>query len=455
MSKPTPVNVRFAPSPTGRLHVGNIRTALMNWLFAHKMKGSFLLRLDDTDLERSSEAFADGIREDLHWLGLDWDREARQSKRFARYDGVVEELKAAGRLYPCYETPDELARKRKRQRARAMPPIYDRAGYYLSDSERRALEKEGRKPHWRFLLHNFGGDPRDMVPTNVAWHDLIRGEQRIDISSLSDPVLIRADGTYLYTLPSVIDDIDYGITHIVRGEDHVANTAAQLQIFSALGADLPQFAHHSLLVGADGQALSKRLGSLSVQSFRELGLEALAVASHSTTIGTSDPVSVFPSLDALSKSFSFDKISRAPVRFDLDELRSLNAKLLHGMEFCDVADRLAAMGIACDEEFWVVVRENIERLADTEIWWQVVRGSIEADIEDRALLAAAKELLPDEPWARDTWKVWTDAIKERTGKKGRALFHPLRVALTGLEKGPELKALLPLIGRARVLERLG
>jgi glutamyl-tRNA synthetase len=438
------VTVRFAPSPTGRIHAGNIRTALLNWMFAKQREGRFILRLDDTDRERSTEEFARGIREDLTWLGLAWDDEVKQSERFALYDAAVEKLKASGRLYPAYETQEELELKRKRQLARGKPPVYDRAALKLSEADRAKLEAEGRKPHWRFKL-----ETRD-----VAWNDLIRGEQHVDAASLSDPVLVRADGTYLYTLPSVVDDIDLGITHVVRGEDHVANTAPQIQLFEALGAEPPAFGHHNLLVGAEGQALSKRDRSISIQGMREEGLEPLAVASYAATIGTSDTVAPHPSLHELVVRFAFGKLSRAPARFDVEELRALNARLLHALPYEPVAPRLRDMGIGGGEVFWRAVRSNLAVLSDAGAWWQVVNGSIEPVIADATLCEEAASLLPPEPWDETTWERWGTDIRQATGIKGKALFQPLRLALTGREHGPELKLLLPLIGRTRAIARL-
>jgi len=438
------IAVRFAPSPTGLLHIGNIRPALFNWLFARKHGGRFVLRLDDTDIARSRAEYADAIREDLLWLGLDWDTEVRQSDRLGLYDEAVETLKAAGRLYPAYETPDELERRRKRQRAQGLPPIYDRAALKLTDEDRAKLEAEGRKPHWRFKL-----DHRE-----VAWDDLIRGAQSIDAGSLSDPILVREDGTYLYTLPSVVDDIALGITHVIRGEDHVANSGAQIQIFEALGGPVPQFAHHNMLVGADGESLGKRLGTLSIRQMREEGLEPLAILSHSAAIGTSDAVEAHQSFDELIESFDLGKVSRAPARFDMAELRGVNARLLHERPFNKVADDLAALGVDGGEQFWLAVRGNVTVLSDTLEWWQVVEGPITPVIEDEELCVAAAGLLPPEPWDAATWKTWTDAVKAETGKKGRALFHPLRLAVTGRAAGPELGALLPLIGREKAAARL-
>jgi glutamyl-tRNA synthetase len=438
------VVVRFAPSPTGRIHVGNIRTALINWMFAAQKHGRFLLRLDDTDVARSTEEFARGIREDLTWLGLRWDQEARQSERFPLYAAAVERLKASGRLYPAYESPDELELKRKRQLARGRPPVYDRAALKLTEADRARLEAAGHEPHWRFKL-----ETRDVV-----WDDLVRGEQHVDAASLSDPVLVRADGSYLYTLPSVVDDIDLGVTHVIRGEDHVANTAPQIQLFEALGAAPPAFGHHSLLVGAGGQALSKRDRSLAIEGLREDGLEPLAVASYAAAIGTSDPVVPHLSLDELVQGFAFSKLSRAPARFDVDELRGLNAKLLHALPYEAVAPRLAELEVGGGEALWLAVRANLAVLADVKDWWRVVAGPVAPVIVEAALLAQAALLLPPEPWDEATWGDWSAAVKQATGIKGKALFQPLRLALTGQEHGPELKLLLPLIGRERSLARL-
>lgn len=447
--------VRFAPSPTGRLHIGNIRTALLNWLFAAKSDGTFLLRLDDTDRERSTEENAEGIRRDLAWLGLNWVREERQSARLERYAAAAETLKAAGRLYPCYETEEELDRKRQRRRARGLPPIYDRAALKLTDAERAKLESDGRKPHWRLrLLNSEPNKPLEPVPTLVGWMDLVRGDQSVDVGSLSDPVLIRADGTPLYTFTSVVDDIDFGVTHIIRGEDHVTNTGVQIQLFEAFGAEPPQFAHHSLLVGGDGQALSKRLGALSVESFRDMGLEPMAVASHAALVGTSDAIAPRAQLSELVETFDLGKLSRSPGRFDVAELKALNAKLLHHLPYDAIADRLKAMGVPGGVDFWEAVLGNLEVFADVQKWWGVVAGPVAPIVEDPALASRAADLLPAEPWDAGTWGAWTDAVKAATGTKGRALFHPLRLALTGEEAGPELKALLPLIGRARAFERL-
>ena len=434
--------VRFAPSPTGRIHIGNARTAILNWLFALKSGGQFILRYDDTDVARSTKEFADGIAADLAWLGIRPARVEWQSRRFGRYGEVAEQLKAAGRLYPCFETADELDRRRKRQLARGAPPVYDRAALRLTPADTEKLTAEGRRPHWRFKL-----DGRQ-----VAWNDLIRGPQLIDTTGLSDPVLVREDGSYLYTLPSVIDDIDFGITHVIRGEDHVVNTAVQIEITEALGATPPQYAHHSLLTGADGKGLSKRLGSLSVAGMRESGLEPMAVASLAALLGTSDNIHPCTDYQGLVDGFALDKLSRAPARFDEAELAQLNAKLLHHMPWDAVKDRLPE----ATEAFWLAVRGNIVKLSGAGDWRRVVDGPVAAVIapEDKDFIVAAKALLPTEPWDGQSWKTWTEAVKAATGRKGKPLFMPLRLALTGLDHGPELAQLLPLIGRSQALTRL-
>jgi len=449
------IKVRFAPSPTGRLHIGNLRPALLNWLYARRNGGRFLLRIDDTDLARSRPELTLAIKTDLTWLGFDWDQYAQQSDRFGRYREVVAQLEAAGRLYACYESADELDRRRKRQLAMGRPPVYDRAALRLTADDRAKLEAEGRKPHWRFLLANHRGDPANPSRTEAAWDDLLRGHQTVDLASLSDPVLVKEDGSFLYTLSSVVDDIDFAITHVIRGEDHVTNTGVQIDIFRALGAAPPAFGHHSLLIGADGEALSKRLGSLSLASFRESGLEPMAVTSYVAGLGVSEAIEPAPSMAALAAGFDLTRLSRAPARFDERELADLNARLLHGLPFGAVAERLKPIAPAADEPLWLAVRGNLRQLADVARWQAVVAGPMTPVIEDAAFCAAAAAVLPGEPWGAETWGAWTAAVKAATGRKGRELFHPLRLALTGAEQGPEMKALLPLMGRDRVTLRLG
>lgn len=440
--------VRFAPSPTGLIHIGNARVALFNYLFATTHHGRFILRFDDTDFARSTETFAQAIETDLAWLGIVPDAIFRQSERAARYEAAAESLRASGRLYPCYETPEELEKRRKIQQARGLPPVYDRAALKLTDAERARFESEGRHPHWRFKLE----------PGVVEWVDLIRGRAHIDCGALSDPVLIRADGTFLYTLPSVVDDIDMQITHVIRGEDHVTNTAVQLQLFRALAPDapFPAFAHHNLLIGAGGEGLSKRTGSLSLVSLREKGYEPLAVAALATLTGSSDNVHAVRSLAELGSCFDLAHVSRNPARFDPADLATLTHRTLALLEFEDVRDRLAAHEVVgCKAEpLWRAARGNLQRFNDILVWWRVIAGDIAPLREDAAFLAEAAELLPPEPWDETTWLQWTGAVKEATGRKGKALFHPLRLALTAAESGPELAALLPLIGRATARRRL-
>lgn len=437
----TDISVRFAPSPTGRLHVGNARGALLNWLFARKAGGTFLLRLDDTDTARSTEEFAQGIEADLRWLGLDWDRYAKQSDRFALYTEATEKLKASGRLYPCYETSEELDLRRKIQLSQKKPPVYDRAALKLTDEGRAKLEAEGRKPHWRFKL----------IHGSTAWDDIIHGRVEIDMASLSDPVLVRSDGYPLYTLSSVVDDGDLKISHVIRGEDHVTNTAAQIQLFEALGYAVPVFGHFSLLLDADGGGLSKRLGSLSLADLRAQGIEPMALNSLLARLGSADPVEAQTDLSALIAGFDLSRFSRAAARLDPHDLDLLNARLLHATDFVAVRDRLPA---DATEAFWLAIRGNIGRVSEAADWWSVATGEIETTQEDPAVLAAAVETLPPEPWDATTWKALTQAISAKTGAKGKALFHPLRLALTGRDKGPEMAALLPLIGRERAVKRL-
>jgi len=437
------VKVRFAPSPTGRIHVGNIRAAIVNWVFARGQGGTFVLRIDDTDVARSTKEYEDGIEADLTWLGLTWDERYNQSKRFDLYHSAMERLKAAGRLYPAYETQEELDRRRKVQLSRGQPPIYDRAALKLTAEEIAAFEAEGRKPHWRFKL-----DGR-----RVKWTDLVRGECDVDTTSMSDPVLIREDGAFLYTLPSVVDDIDMGITHIIRGEDHVANTGTQIELFEALGAAAPTFGHFSLLVGADGSALSKRLGSLSIAQLREDGIEPLAITSHIAKLGTSDPLEAGASLAELGANFNFAKMGRAPARFDEADLHRLNAGVLHAMDYATAKPRLAALEADLGEDFWLAVRPNLKLFKDVADLARIVGGEIVPVIEDPAFAARALELLPATVDA-STWSAWTAAIKDATGAKGRALFMPLRQALTGLDHGPDMGALLALIGREKAAKRL-
>ena len=434
---------RFAPSPTGRLHVGNMRTALVCWLWARKSGGRFLLRIDDTDAERSEERFVDAIRADLDWLGLTPDGEVRQSERFALYETRFAELRAAGRVYPAYETAQELDLKRKVRLGRGLPPVYDRAALLLTDAERARLEADGVRPHWRFKLDH---------DAPIKWDDLVRGPQRFDPAALGDPVVRRADGSWLYMLPSAIDDAEMGVGHVVRGEDHVSNTALQLQMFAAMGAAPPRFAHLALLTGAEGK-LSKRLGSLGADELRAEGIEPEAVRALLARLGTSDPVEAAVDPAPLIAGFEFAKFGRAPARFDEAELAAVNARVVHQLPFERVRDRLPA-GMGAAE--WEAVRPNLRTVAEAADWWGVVEGPVAhapAD-EDRAYLAEAARAAGEVDWGADPWHTLTGRLKEATGRKGKALFLPLRLALTGRAEGPDMAALLPLIGRERAVARL-
>jgi glutamyl-tRNA synthetase len=438
------VTTRFAPSPTGMLHVGNIRAALHNWMFARGQNGRFVLRIDDTDADRSEERFVDAIRADLAWLGLTPDAEVRQSERFALYQQRFDALVAAGRIYPAYETAQELDLRRKILLGRGLPPVYDRAALALGEAERARLEAEGIRPHWRFKLDH---------DAPIAWDDLIRGPQNFDPKTMSDPVIRRADGSWLYMLPSAIDDADLGISHVVRGEDHVSNTALQLQMFDAMGVPPPRFAHEALLTGAEGK-LSKRLGSLGVEHFREAGIEPQAVIALLARIGTSDPVEPLDDPAPLIAAFDFARFGRAPARFDEAELAQVNARIVHQLPFAAVTARLP-VGMGAAE--WDAVRPNLTRVAEAADWWRVIEGPIDTpafDEETQAYLARAAAAAGAIDWAHDPWAALTATLKETTGRKGKALFLPLRQALTGLDHGPDMAALLPLIGRERAMARL-
>lgn len=439
-------HVRFAPSPTGKLHVGNARTAILTWLFARKTKGHFLLRIDDTDVERSSEENTALIQKDLTWLGMNWDSTFKQSDRMDHYTKALEKLKESGRAYACYETADELALKRKVQLNRGLPPVYDREALTLSAEQIVQYEKEGRKPHWRFKL----------VPGLITWNDHVRGPQQFDAKDISDPVLVREDGRVLYTLSSVVDDCECEITHILRGEDHVTNTATQIQLFEALGGKVPEFGHMPLISDKEGKGLSKRLGSMSIESLREEeGIEPLAILSFLAKLGTSDAIEVKPTLEHLIDEFDMDKISRATPKFDPDELLRLNGKLVKTLSYESVKPRLIQDGFGdIPEDFWNAIVSNLERVSDVEEWWHMARQEIAPVIEDKSFSDLAASLLPAEPWDINTWNQWVEEIKKVSDRKGKTLFMPLRQALTGKEHGPELKNLLPLIGREKALLRL-
>ena len=430
---------RFAPSPTGHIHVGNLRTALFNYLIARKAGGTFILRIDDTDPERSKEEYVDGIKRDLEWLGLTWDRIERQSERLDRYHAAAETLREIGRFYEAWETPTELDLKRKKQLNMGRPPVYDRAALALSDDEKAALRAERGDGVWRFKLDQ----------ERIEWTDGILGDISIDAASVSDPVLIRGDGQILYTLASVVDDTEMGVTHVVRGSDHVTNTATQIQIINALGGSVPTFAHHSLLTGPQGESLSKRLGVLSIRDLRESGVEPEALLSLMARLGSSQPVELRTSLDEIAEGFELSQFGSAPTKFDVNDLYPLTARKLHALPLDAVADDIAALGVPADkaELFWSVTRDNITTRKDLAGWWELFRDGADPVVadEDRDFVAEAMSILPEGPFTRETWGAWTKAVKEQTGRKGKGLFMPLRKALTGRERGPEMADVLPLL----------
>ncbi|HQS83489.1 MAG: glutamate--tRNA ligase [Alphaproteobacteria bacterium 16-39-46] len=450
MSVFSSILTRVAPSPTGKLHVGNARRALENWLFARQAGGRFMLRMDDTDIERSKEIYELAIQKDLEWLGLNWDLYVRQSDRMEHYQAAAQKLKSLGRLYPCYETSEELEFKRKRLLSRGLPPLYDRSALSLTEAQKKAYEKEGRTPHWRFLLN----------PTKICWDDLIHGTLCFEGEKLSDPVLIKTDGFPVYSLASVVDDLDFKVSHVIRGDDHITNTALQIQLIEALGADplSIHFAHLPLLTDASGGGLSKRLGSLSIESLKEDGFEPMAINSLLARLGSSDPIEPFLSLDPLVSSFNIEKFSKATAKFDVQELKHLNAKIIHMMPFSQAKKHLESIGITgVSEEFWNTLHGNFSTFSDVTKWLKVLHNDfapLSFSSEDLDYLKLALTFLPEEPWGPETWKNWTDVLKEKTDRKGKMLFMPLRLALTGEEHGPEMKDFLPLLGYDVCLKRL-
>ena len=438
------VITRFAPSPTGLLHLGNIRTALINWLYARTHNGKFILRIDDTDQERSKDEYISKIKYDLEWLGIDYDDTFNQSSRFERYREQFEKLKADGRIYPCYETPEELERKRKLQMASGGKQVYDRSSLSLTDEEKRAYEDDGRKPHWRFLLQT----------ERLKWNDLLKGELDIDLTSLSDPVLFREDGVPLYTFSSAVDDIDYNITNVIRGDDHTSNTAVQIEIINAIDKNRITFAHHALLKASSGDKLSKRDNVISIDSFRKSNLEPLAILSLLATIGTSQSIELKDSLNQIISEFKLETISTSPGRIEIDVLNALNKKQVQKLNFDEVSERLKNIDEKIDEKFWNTIRSNLETVEGIKQWSDIVFDSKLIEAEDKEYINSAMELIPDDPWDENTWELWTSAIKEKTGRKGKELFLPLREAFTGMSHGPEMKLLIQLIGREKILERV-
>lgn len=439
------IKYRFAPSPTGKLHIGNVRTAIITWIAARSMGGEFMLRIDDTDAGRSKDEYTDAIKRDLTWLGLDWDDYAHQRDRMARYAELIEKLKSDGRLYACYETSEQLDLKRKSLLNRGLPPIYDRAALDLTIEQKAKFESEGRAPHWRFKMDH----------TPIIWNDLVRGEVRFDGALMSDPVLIREDGSPLYHLCSVIDDIDFGVTHVTRGEDHVSNTAMHVQMFEALGATPPQFAHLPLLSGTEGEKLSKRIGSLSIEDMREEGgFEPMAITSLLARLGTSLPIEAFANIEPLVETFGFDKFSRGTPKVDPQEIERLNAKIVHGYDFNDVKNRPELDGI--DASFWNAVKANLVKVKDIADWRHVTQDSVTVSVspEDKDYIKTALETFPAGELTAESWGEWVGILKEKTDRKGRTLFMPLRQALTGMEHGPEMDKMLLLLGRERAQRRL-
>lgn len=434
---------RFAPSPTGYIHVGNLRTALMNYLIARKAVGTFILRIDDTDPERSKEEYVDAIKQDLEWLGLSWDKVERQSERLDRYVAAADKLREIGRFYEAFETPTELDLKRKKQLNMGKPPVYDRAALALSDEDKAALRAERGDGVWRFKLDH----------QRIEWTDGILGDISIDAASVSDPVLIRGDGQFLYTLASVVDDTEMGVTHVVRGSDHVTNTATQIQIIEALGGTVPSFAHHSLLTGPQGEALSKRLGTLALRDLREAGVKPMALLSLMARLGSSDPVELRSEMAELIEGFDINRFGAAPTKFDVEDLYPLTARHLQSLPAEAVSAELEAIGVPAEKQaaFWDVAKENITTLKDLAGWWQLCRDGAEPLVadEDKAFIAEAMALLPEGPYDADSWKSWTTAVKEATGRKGKGLFMPLRKAVTGMERGPDMSALLALMEKVR------
>ena len=435
---------RFAPSPTGLLHLGNIRTALINWLYARTNNGKFILRIDDTDLERSKDEYISQIKYDLDWLGIDYDETFNQSSRFDRYREQFEKLKADGRIYPCYETPDELERKRKLLIAAGGKQVYDRSAMELTDQQKKDYEAEGRKPHGRFFLKT----------ERMKWDDLLKGEIDIDLTSLSDPVLFREDGVPLYTFSSAVDDIDYGITNVIRGDDHTSNTAVQVEIINALDQNKITFAHHALLKASSGDKLSKRDNVISISSFREANMEPISILSLLATIGTSNSIELKDNIDQIKSEFKLSTISTSPGRIEIDVLNALNKKQVQKYNFSEIEERLKKIDEKIDQKFWETIRGNLNVVEDIKQWTDIVFNSETIKPSDKDYIKIAMELIPDDPWNDETWGLWTSAIKEKTGRKGKDLFLPLREAFTGLNHGPEMKLLIQLLGREKIIERV-
>jgi glutamyl-tRNA synthetase len=435
---------RFAPSPTGLLHLGNIRTALINWLYARTNNGKFILRIDDTDLERSKDEYASKIKYDLEWLGIDFDETFNQSSRFEVYKARFDTLVELGRVYPCYETPEELERKRKLQMASGGKPVYDRSALSLTDQQKKEFESEGRKPHWRFLMNS----------ERVQWDDILKGQVDIDLLSLSDPVVYREDGVPLYTFSSVVDDIDFNITNVIRGDDHTSNTAVQIELINAMDTNKIVFAHHALLTASSGDKLSKRDNVISIESFREKNIDPLAILSLLATIGTSNSIELKSSISQIIEEFRIKTISTSPGKIEIDLLNALNKKIVQKYQFDEIRDRLAKVDKRIDEKFWNTVKGNLETVEDIQNWTDIVFNSELIEPKDKEFIKITLDAMPADPWSDETWDEWTGKVKELTGRKGKELFLPLREAFTGLSHGPEMKKLIQLLGREKILERV-
>ena len=438
------MKLRFAPSPTGNLHVGNARTALVNYLFSKCNKGEMLLRIDDTDPERSKTEYEENIKKDLNWLGIFWEYTDRQSLKIDQYNNALNKLFEIGRAYRCYETPEELSLKRKAQLISGKPPVYDRQAMNLTEEDHQKFKSEGKLPHWRFKL----------IDQDVAWTDLIRGNCNYNMKSLSDPVIMREDGRPIYTLASVVDDIDHKITHIIRGEDHVTNSAAQIQLFQALGSKSPTMGHLSLIAGSEGEGLSKRLGSLTLGELREDGIESNALASLLARLGTSDPIVAFKSVEEIIKSFDLSKFSRNTAKFDVNELNFINKKSIQLLDYNDAKEKLNSLGLDASKEFWDLVSGNLDNLKQSIIWWKVIYGEIVPIIDNPEIIKIAKENFPNDKLDNSTWGIWSKKISNESGLKGKELFTTLRKAITSQEHGPELSKLLPVLGKEKILSRL-
>ena len=436
--------VRFAPSPTGYLHIGNFRTALINFLFAKNKNGHFMLRIDDTDDERSLQKYEDAIKEDLSWVGINWDSLEKQSSRLSYYDQALQKLLDKKRAYPCFETAEELSLKRKKQLSSGKPPIYDRSALNLSDSDIADLKAKGKSPHYRFLLDH----------TDVNWNDLVKGVSQYNMSNLSDPVIIREDGRVIYTLASVVDDIDFGVTDILRGEDHMTNSAAQIQLFEALESSPPNLGHLSLLTDISGAGLSKRMGSISLRDLKDEGFQPMAISSLLSKVGSSDAIEIFRDINQIISDFDISKFGKSKPKFDKNELRGLNSKLFKLLDFSDISNQLKKFNFKISSDFWELVKGNIENLEELELWWNIIYGNIEPKYNDENFLNTALETLPEGNFDKNTWTNWTSILMKETGRKGKELYNPLRMCLTGQNKGPEMATLVFLMGREKVLERL-